>query len=693
MISLYRPKNWAIFLFLPIPFLFYWYTCLPSIGLGDSALLVDEIKRFSLSTYVNTHNLTIIIGWFIQFLPFGDLAYRANLVSVLAGSLCICVFYLALYRAHGCWITAVVSALFLMVSHSMWWMISSKQEHAVDAFFISIAIYLYCCLHKTKKIKYLYALFFLSGLAFFNNMELGCILIGTSAAFLWRLLSGKEKIWPVFWRTGLCLSIGLLPYLLTFTHDVSISHSLSETISGAFGGQFKKLFFKGGLWYGIKNYLFLIFLQFPSVYLLPIILGPYFFLKSWRVNESSIGIVFTFIPVVVFFIFFNVWDKFLFMNPSFIILAFWSSFAIYKAVHYPRTTQSLVLRSFLIILIVLCLWWNMYFYSHLSRWGENPNSIWFSQYNNNYYYNCYRSNEFLANPDKRNYHDIEEFCNLVLEKLPPNSEYWDDDSRLYNQLFVYYQRYYHKRPDLNIQMINSWGFENWGADKNTFAQSLKRAYKDGNNLFLVSLGWPYNSFLSALPNKEDYKFKKFQLDDKRWVYKLITKQDKYSLEKTLWNKWETLPSDKPFTIDLTFNNVLMLNQEDTTFQENMASFGPFWKNDDQIFFHPPKQGAEIGFLLRFASEFKGKLVLTVTTANDYGIVEILFNGRPITKEPIDLYSSNVYFRKLEFENVSFEHGNNILSIRIIGKNEKSNAMKIGVDTIEIIPNSTAKAAL
>ena len=114
--------------------------------------------------------------------------------------------------------------------------------------------------------------------------------------------------------------------------------------------------------------------------------------------------------------------------------------------------------------------------------------------------------------------------------------------------------------------------------------------------------------------------------------------------------------------------------------------GPYWKNNDQISFNPSKLNAQISFLLRFAKAFKTKLSLNLTTSYDFGTIVILLNNTCITKSPIDLYSSNVYFKKLEFDNVSFEKGNNILSIQIVGKNASSTAMKIGIDTITITPN-------
>ncbi|MBF0595652.1 MAG: hypothetical protein HQL22_11910 [Candidatus Omnitrophica bacterium] len=378
------------------------------------------------------------------------------------------------------------------------------------------------------------------------------------------------------------------------------------------------------------------------------------------------------------------------MMPTFIIFIFCSSFAVHYIVHHVWLKKFILLRAALIALTLLSLGWNFYFYAHLAKWGENPNSLWNSQYNNYNFTNIYHCNEFLANPNKRDNREIENFCHLILQKLPPKAEYWDDDSKMFYQLETYYQQVNRQRPDINIRMINSWGFEGWGADKKEFTLRLSKAFNSGKDFFIVSTGYPFNNYLANVPNKEKYTFRKFFLDDSRWIYKLVTNQERNSQEKTMWDRWDILPTDKPFIIDLSMDNVLNFNEGTALFQENMSNFGPFWKNDDQIFFSPEKLGAQIGFLLRFDQTFEADITLNCTTSYDYGIVEILLNNRTLTAEPIDLYSTNIYFKKIKFEHIHFENGNNILSFKVVGKNDASIAMKTGIDSIEITNNTRQK---
>ncbi len=679
-------KNWFIYLFIPIPFIFYWYTCLPSIGLGDSVLFIHAIKQLIIKTWVNNHNVTAIWGWFFQFLPIGDIAYRGNLSCVFSSSIAICIFYTSIYLLHRCWMTAIVSSLFLMISHSVWWHGTDLADYSMNTVFVTIALYLYVKLFKTGLAKYLYILFFVCGLAVFQHYLLGSLLIGAIATLVTRLLKRKEKAWPLLWKATVCFFIGLIPWLLTFSHDVSINHSVTQTISGMLGGPFKTLFFKRPLWSGIVEYFTLLFLQFPSPYLLIIALGSYFFSRTWKLHECSVGIILTITPVVVFGLGIDTWALFAQMISTYIILAFWASFVIYWIINHPYFNKSLLLRTLLTITTIFSLVWTIYFYAHLSHWGEDPRNIWSPRFNNSYTFNYYHLNEFLANPNKKNYHDISDACHLMLAKLPPYAEYWDNDSRLFFQMKEYYQQYYHKRLDLNIQLVNSFGFPNWGSDKNTFGQRLKNAYLSGKNLFLSSLGHPFASLLANLPDKSKYQFKRFYLNDKLWVYKLITIRDaNLTNENYLWTRWDFLPTDKSVLINLSLDNVLDFHEGNVFLQQDMSLFGPLWKNEDQVFFSPEKQGSSIGFLLRFNQSFKGNLTINLTTAFDAAIVEVLLNNKPLTKEPLDLYTISVSNQKFEFSNIIFENENNILSIRVIGKNDKSSDMKLGVDTIEISP--------
>jgi hypothetical protein len=678
-------KKWSIFFFLPVPFLFYWYTCLPSIGMGDSVLFLHAVRALKISTWVNNHNLTALWGWPFQFLPFGDLAYRGNLSCAFSSAIAICIFYIALYQIHRCLMTAIVGAIFMMISQSVWWHATDLADYSMNTVFVATAIYFYGKLHRSDSIKYLYILFFVSGFALFQHYLLGSLLIGCIAAFIRRVIKRKENFWSTSGKAALFFFIGALPWFMTFLHDVSTNGSVAQTFSGCFGGPFKGLFFKEPVWNGLREFFTLVFIQFPSLYLVAIIFGLFLFLRSWKLSDSAIGIIFSVIPIIYFEVGLNTWALFAQYISVFIFMAFWGSFAIYWAIHHPKVQKHSLGKAILAILIICSMIWTVYFYANLSVWGMNPNSMWYSRYNNSYTFNTYRLNEFLANPNKRYNDDISSVCKLMLGKLPPHAQVWDSDSRLFFQMKEYYQQYYHQRLDIDMQLINSFGFANWGSDKNGFINAIKRAYRNGEDLYICSLGHPFASLMTQIPNKEQYQFEKFYLDANRWIYRLVTSREKKQENNTLLHRWDVLPTNKPSKINLNDENVLDFHQGHFVYQEDMSNYGPHWLNEDQIFFSPSRIGSEIGFLLRFNEAFKGTLAVNLTISFDSGEIEILLNDHPLNETPIDLYTKGISVKKFELPNVSFEKGNNILSIKVIGKNQNSSDIKLGVDTIEIIP--------
>ena len=161
----------------------------------------------------------------------------------------------------------------------------------------------------------------------------------------------------------------------------------------------------------------------------------------------------------------------------------------------------------------------MYLYAQLSKWEDKP-GFWHARYNNNYTFNTYNGAEYIANPNKGTYRDIAELAARVFETLPQNAILIDTDSRTFYPL-RHFQLYEHERPDLRLRLVNSWGFDDWGLSRRDFSQLLERAYLNGEDLFVVSLGHPFGELLSQESLRGRYEFEPFALDSERWIYRLV----------------------------------------------------------------------------------------------------------------------------------------------------------------------------
>jgi hypothetical protein len=551
--------------FIIVPPLFYLATLAPSIGLGDTAMLVDAIQNLTLSTHVNNHNLTVLTGRVFSWIPVGNYAFRANLVSAFYGSLTVLGFYWLLYYRFRHRLAAALSAALFMVSHSLWWHSTLSEVYALNAFLTMAAIWLIVLYQKARygkdalrgrkdrwnlaepdRLIIIYA--FLAGLAFFNHIQMGILTVSAFILLLDRLfqLSRQKRSRrvmrpiPLFAYSTFAFIVGLLPYLLTFfLRDVKVAGSVAAAFRAATGGDFQQFMFKGSVWNGLKDEAFLLLFQFPHIFLLFIPAGIYLIFRRWGFTAALWALLLPLVIDAYFFSQFSTWDRFAFLLPVFVITAFFGGYAVCTFFEWAQGGKRSVDRTRLTSLVtgalVLSLIVPPYLYGNLSRWGSRPDSYWYPRYNNIHGHNSHNISEYLANPNKRNYRDVDTYANLIFSRLPANAMYIDDDSRVYYPI-EYFRKYYGHRPDLNIQIINSWGFANWGLDRDRFAQTLDYAFTYDKPLFLITTAYPFQAFIQDASRlyQREYHFIPYRLDNQRWIYRLATAHNNQTSRGTVY---------------------------------------------------------------------------------------------------------------------------------------------------------------
>lgn len=506
-----------------VPLAFYAFTCGRTIGSSDTALLVDEMRTLNLSTHVNHHNLTIFVGWLFSFVPHPNFAYVANLVSVVLGALAVSAFYWLVFEAFGRRTVAAASALLLMVSHSMWWHSTIAEVYAANALLTVIALILLQRLARRFGEVELGLLFFVAGVAIFNHAQMGVLALG-AAAYLVARLCDRGQVGPsparLIGRCAAWFAAGILPYLLVFVKDVGREHSISRALDLALGADFKTIMMKGEWIPSVLDLLFLVALQFPSPFLLAVVAGLFLIAREWRDGKALLALLAIFAVNTGFFMFYDTWDKFAFLLPSFIVLAFGGSIALHRVWVFLEARRSAALYTAAGLAFVVSLVAPIHVYSRLSRWGREP-GFWQKKFGSILHANSHDVGEYVANPNKRNYREYEVFISLLFAKLPEGAIFVDDDSRTYYPI-RYYQKYYGRRRDLRVELVNVWGFEGWGLGRQAFAALLEAAYEGDKPLFLISIGFPYDARIIPIPGSERYRFRKYQLGDGRWIYRLLT---------------------------------------------------------------------------------------------------------------------------------------------------------------------------
>ncbi len=114
--------------------------------------------------------------------------------------------------------------------------------------------------------------------------------------------------------------------------------------------------------------------------------------------------------------------------------------------------------------------------------------------------------------------------------------------------------------------------------------------------------------------------------------------------------------------------------------QTMGNIG--WSGDTQVWWTNGKEGDELtlSFLMKEAGNFNVKAALTLS--HDYGIVSISLNGKQVLSR-FDTYNPTVIFKTVDFGKCTIKEGENILKVKIIGKNPKSTKYFFGLDCLEI----------
>jgi hypothetical protein len=360
---------------------------------------------------------------------------------------------------------------------------------------------------------------------------MGIVALAAAAALVaWGWERARGASWrvavPLAARCGLAFLLGFLPWLATFAVDAAREHGVRSTLGLALGGDFQRVMFTESPGHALLDLVFLVGVQFPSPFLAFVVVGPILLVREWRDVKSLLALSVLFVVNTVFFAFYATWDKFAFLLPSFLVLALAAAFALAPLDRWLDGRPPLLRWGVVATLLAAFVVPPPAVYARLPAWGEDGGI--FARYAPKDAANILDVGTYLANPDRRGFRGFEEFIELLFSRLPPGATYLDDDSRTYYPI-KYVQRYEGGRPDVRVELVNVWGFENWGLDPPRFADLLRTAHARDLDLFLPSLETPYLPWLLRPENVDRYRFRRFPLDERRYVFRLVTSADETRL--------------------------------------------------------------------------------------------------------------------------------------------------------------------
>lgn len=419
----------------------YVATCAPGLLWQDSSLLVYRIWNGDLEGEIGlalSHPLYILMGMAVKSLPFGELAYKINLMSVFFGAIAVANLFLLLrlwLRNLG---AVIIGTISLALSWTFW-------QHSVLAEVYSlymaqmfgelVVLYLYL---KTSNTKYFYLLGFLNGLSISNHMwgsfGLACygILVAT---FLIR----KKITLNQFFLFALLWIIGASPYEYLIIKSFLSTGDLQGTIASA-------LF--GTLWSGsvlntsisgkivFENLIF-IFLNFPTPNLLLIFAG---LVTLCRSSQDRIFTNIVLVLTLLYFVFafrYTVADRYAFFLPfyglSAILLACGANALIRRYNKRVVLTIVLILSLLPIPVYAVTPTFARKAYKGLAQRRQLP-------YRDDY--------KYFLQPWKTGYLGTEKFISEAFESLEQNAVFYVDSILIHTTLYAQQAR--GLRPDVKI---------------------------------------------------------------------------------------------------------------------------------------------------------------------------------------------------------------------------------------------------
>jgi hypothetical protein len=494
---------------------FYGSTMCRWIGLGDTALLLNEMVELQLNSHVNNHKLAVAAGHVLSRLPFGELAWRVNLTSVIFGTATMVVmFAVALRTLKTVWL-ALGATLAVAVTHSMWWHSTIVENYAVSALATVTFLLLLLRDEEREDSQNFYAACVVAGLAGVNHVQMGILAVAALVYAIGQRKKG-ELVARLAKMAGFYL-LGFLPYLLLLLRDMQRAPDAVKVLYWAFGGDFGSRMFDFDAGKVFRPLLTEFFIQFPSPMLVFVGLGIYYVGEVSWYPKTNLAITVAFFINTAFFAQFHTWDKFAFLLQSFLVCGYWGIIGIrygleLAAKREPRARPAVLAALGAAVLMPPLI------YASFASWGREE-GFWHQRFNNNFTINTHDCASYIGNPNKSGWDDVAVVSELLLEKLPEKAIFLDDDARLFYPLDQYYQRHLKRRPDIKFMMSNSWGFENWGLSEDAFVRLALSSLRT-TRVFMVSTQAPHTGTIAKLAERGVVP-QRFELDAHHWVYELV----------------------------------------------------------------------------------------------------------------------------------------------------------------------------
>jgi hypothetical protein len=342
----------------------YWRTMAPTVYGVDSAELTTGAYVLGI-VHAPGSPLFLLIGHLFVWLPFGDVGYRLNLLSVCAAAAAVAVVYAIALRLTGQRLLSLGAAWFLAFSYYFWITAVAAELYALHACFVAGLIWLALRWRERERSADLCLFSFVYGLALGNHLALTVLAPG----FAWLVASGGTRLWRRPWllvAAAACCLIGASVYLYIPLRSTAapMNYARNEGVDAATWD---------GFWWLVTCRMFAAQLFGIGPQRLPAELGMYLYRlwsnftalgcflgvvglvdgwkRSWQVH---LGLLLMFLGHLGFMLTYDVGDKELMLVPTYLIWGLWVACGTAAAGrHLARWTPVVLVPDGAVILLVL----------------------------------------------------------------------------------------------------------------------------------------------------------------------------------------------------------------------------------------------------------------------------------------------------------------------------------------------------
>lgn len=347
--------------------LLYVSTLAPSV-----VTLFDDSLEFQLVTYrlgiahPTGYPLYTLLGKLFTFLPFGNVAYRVNLMSAVFGAATVALLYLSVLQMarpgpevrldlqQPGWplqIGAIIGAGLLAVGQVFWQQATVAEVYTLNAFFVALLLLLAgCCPARPGWLAFLFGLslthhrtmlLLLPGLGIYLFLHHGIRLLRPRRLLIYASLAGLPLL--LYLYLPLRGSVGSLDgtyenTLAGFWRQVSAGGYGLFLLTNPFGHERELLFY----WNLLAD-------QFYTA--MPGLIGLVYLLRlGQRKLLALTGLAF--LTYLVFNLFYNVTDIEVFFIPNFLIWAIWSGIGAVFLLHTAARLRFTAWRPVAVLLFL-----------------------------------------------------------------------------------------------------------------------------------------------------------------------------------------------------------------------------------------------------------------------------------------------------------------------------------------------------